>query len=782
MTRFYAHTKFTGDSFLPEEQWEPLFTPDCGTLTGKRCKGCEGLDPSHGHLNKVAHLSGKFAAEMFPQESKNSEVARQWGQLAGWWHDLGKFAPEWQDYLKSKADPHADEVSGKVDHSTAGAQFAVKAQAILGHVLAYCIAGHHAGLPNGIDASNSHLDKRLKKQVAETSEHIPETLRCLPQELPPFNPALQSGHALGFFIRLVFSALVDADFLATEAFMNPEKFKSRPSESPSMTTLEITLNTHLAKLTSNTVQSPVNIIRSQILSHCKQAAEQPTGLFSLTVPTGGGKTLSSLAFAVKHARLHKLRRIIYVIPFTSIIEQNADVFRRVFDSLGDDIVLEHHSSFDPDTEHANFSSRLSAENWDASIVVTTNVQFFESLHANKTSRCRKLHRLPQSVIILDEAQALPLPYLNPCLRQIEELTTNYNTSVVLCTATQPAIHKRGDFKIGLSTPHEIIPDPIQLYSDLQRVESAYSPEPINDLTLVEKLFTEDHVLCIVNTRRHAREIFEALPEDGSRFHLSALMCPEHRSEIMDTIKARLRQQKPVRLISTQLIEAGVDIDFPVVYRALAGLDSIAQAAGRCDREGLLSAKKGAPGGKLFVFVPEEAPPPPFIKDCANAASQTLAKRRKDILGLDAILDYFTRHFWDNKDATDQNHILDTYPKSFQDVRSLLCFEFKKCAENFKLIDDYSEAVLIPHGEKGQALCETLRRTFDPAEIRKIARRLQRFSVNIPKPQHDELLGAGILYPVHDERFFILNSTAHYDKHYGLHPKADLTLNAKQTIL
>jgi len=777
---FYAHSH-------PEKpddpsQWEPLFTEDCGTLHGETCAQCQSLSSNHGHLNKVAYLAGKFASEMFPEGSEEAKTAKKWGQLVGWWHDLGKFAPEWQAYLKSKADLHADEVSGRVDHSTAGAQFIQQNIPLFGRLLAYCIAGHHTGLPNGIDASNSDLEKRIKKQVAQASEHIPEALRSLPQALPPLKPALKSGHALGFFIRLVFSALVDADFLATEAFMNPEKFNSRPRKSARLATLETTLDAHMAKLANNAIDSPVNRVRAQILSHCKQAAEEPTGLFSLTVPTGGGKTLSSLAFAVRHARLHNLRRIIYVIPFTSIIEQNADVFRQAFASLGDDIVVEHHSNFDPDAEHATVSSRLSAENWDASIIVTTNVQFFESLHANKTSRCRKLHRLPRSVVIIDEAQALPLPYLNPCLRQIEELTTSYNTSVVLCTATQPAIHKRDDFKIGLTTPYEIIPDPIQIYNDLQRVETTYTPEPIHDLTLVEKLSAEGQALGIVNTRRHAREIFEKLPDDGSRFHLSALMCPEHRNEILGAIKTRLRQQKPVRLISTQLIEAGVDIDFPVVYRALAGLDSIAQAAGRCDREGRLTAMKGEPGGKLFIFVPENAPPPPFIKDCANAASQTLATRETDILGLDAIHDYFRRHFWDNKDATDPKHILDTYPKSLRDENSLLCFEFKKCADNFKLIDDYSEAVIIPHGEKGQALCDALRKTFDPAEIRKIARRLQRFSVNIPKPQHTELLRAGILLPVHDDRFFILNSTAHYDKHYGLHPKADLTLTAEQTIL
>jgi CRISPR-associated endonuclease/helicase Cas3 len=777
----YAHTL---QHRLPAE-WEPLFTPfgEGGSeCHGESCQNCAEMHPHHGHLNKVAYWTAKFAAEMFLTGSEKSKSAHQWGYLTGLWHDLGKFAPEWQAYLASKADPHTAEISGKVDHSTAGAQFSHENLPLFGTLLSYLIAGHHSGLPDGIDASEGNLGKRLAKRIAPYTEYTPSEILNHAKNLPAIPFALRSPLSLGFLLRMLFSTLVDADFLATEAFMSPERKCERPHRQPTIALIDDALTTHLEKLSATAPTTSVNQIRSKILTHCLTAAEKPPGLFSLTVPTGGGKTLSSLAFALKHARIHNLRRVIYVIPFTSIIEQNAAVFRKALASLGPDIVLEHHSNLDPDSAHETSTNRLATENWDARIIVTTNVQFFESLHANRTSRCRKLHRIARSVIILDEAQALPVEFLAPCLRTLEELHTHYGTSIVLCTATQPAINKDEDFKIGLDSPTEIIPDPTSLYTALKRVSTQRLNGKTDNLTLAALLTQHPQSLTIVNTRRHARELFDILPNDGTRFHLSALMCPVHRSAILYLIKRRLRNKLPIRLISTQLIEAGVDIDFPVVFRSIAGLDSIAQAAGRCDREGKLTAATGKPGGQLFLFETSDYTIPPFIQSATNSSVQVLATSPADPLSLDSIHNYFQRHYWDKRHATDPKHILENIPKHIRSKDDLLNFQFKTTARDFRLIDDYSEPVLIPFGKKGRHLCTQLRETFDPAEVRRLARKLQRYTVNIPKPQHAELLRTGTLLPLHEDRFHLLNSDVHYSRQYGLHPESDLPLPTLVPIL
>jgi CRISPR-associated endonuclease/helicase Cas3 len=723
---------------------------------------------------------------MFVAGSEEGKAAWQWGYLAGLWHDLGKFAPEWQEYLRKKsgADIHMDEIVGTVDHSTAGAQWADRKIPFFGRVLAFLLAGHHAGLSDGIATSSSSLLARLEKRIPPLPV-IPHSIADAASNLNPIPATLRSGHSLAFFARILFSSLVDADFLATEAFMSEEKARFRPVDPPSITDLEATLVVHLA--TFPPPASEVNRLRVQIRDHCLAAAEELPGMFSLTVPTGGGKTLSSLAFALKHARLHDLRRIIYVIPYTSIIEQNANVFREALAALGPEVVLEHHSNLDPDSEHQSIASRLTAENWDARIIVTTNVQFFESLHGNRSSRCRKLHRLARAVVILDEAQALPIEFLAPCLRTLEELTNTYGTSVVLCTATQPALVRRDEFPIGLTPPREIIPDPSGLHRALRRVVATRSPEKLDDDALGKMLADEAQVLCVVNTRRHARELFELLPDDGSRYHLSALMCAEHRTKCLAAIRCRLERRLPVRLISTQLIEAGVDIDFPVVYRELAGLDSITQAAGRCDREGKLTDAAGKPAGRVVIFESPSLPPAGFIRNTAASAAEILSGNPPDPLAPEAVESYFRIHYWKHADSTDVNHILDCWPDlrraahlSPEDAArdTLLGFRFRTCADEFRLIDDsYTESVIIPYGAVGKALWREVRETFDPTRLRHLGRKLQRYTVSVPRTQYQELLTAGILLPAHDDRFFFLNSDIHYSEDFGLHPIPDLSVPA-----
>ncbi len=433
--------------------------------------------PLEDHLLNVAAQAKTFADDF---------GAGEWAYLAGLWHDLGKYSNEFQEMLRS-ADPETSSETkpGRPDHSSAGAQHSVVNSGRGGKILAYAIAGHHAGLLDG-KGEDASLEKRLKKPLPDWSSAPASLRKCRVLNNLPFTPdqnASRFGFQASFFIRMIFSCLVDADFLDTERFLDPARAKVREGY-PSLSELEARLSHVLERKIMDAVPTIVNDRRTEILRQCREAATWEQGLFSLTVPTGGGKTLSSLAFALSHARRNGMKRVIYVIPYTSIIEQTASVFR---EALGDDTVLEHHSNFEPPEDDQR--ARLAAENWDAPIIVTTNVQFFESLFASKTSRCRRLHNITRSVVILDEAQMLPVHLLRPCLESIRELARNYGTSVVLCTATQPALTSSDSFREGLDNVREIIPDPVGLYNAFLRVavESLYKkPGCAADITASRK--------------------------------------------------------------------------------------------------------------------------------------------------------------------------------------------------------------------------------------------------------------------------------------------------------
>ena len=395
----------------PDQPWEPLFTPfgeeEPACVGFPICEKCREMVPQHGHLNKVAWWNAKFMQDMFPEGSEDAKTAAEWGYLAGLWHDLGKFAPEWQEYLKKKVDSHIDEVVGKVDHSTAGAQHATKISPF-GHFIAFQIMGHHCGLPDA-QSNQSCLLSRLAKQDINSPTGAPDILlnKAFP-DLPPFLKESGEAFACSFFIRMLFSCLVDADFLCTEAFMNLERSSTR-NQVPSnvLEQIESLLSAKIEKFGEPKLEDIVNYQRAKVVSDCREAAINEPGFFSLTVPTGGGKTLSSLLFGLRHAIRNGQKRIIYVVPFTSIIEQNADVFRDIVGSLQSDSftpLIEHHSSLEPDKE--TDQSRLATENWDAPIIITTAVQFYQSLYASKTSSSRKLHNIANSVVVLDEAQTL----------------------------------------------------------------------------------------------------------------------------------------------------------------------------------------------------------------------------------------------------------------------------------------------------------------------------------------------------------------------------------------
>lgn len=707
------------------------------------------------HLEGVASLASAFAARF---------GARQWGYLAGLWHDLGKASVEFQQYIRSSAsdDSHRTEVSGRVDHSTAGAQHAVRTLGPRGHLLAYPIAGHHSGLLDAI-ADGANQEARLAKSVPRVvmtghSETPTEGLELPERIVAHIENGADSSFTLAFFARMIYSCLVDADFLDTESFVEPERARTRRLESSaSIDAMAAALDRYVASFGDD--GSVVERARREVREACLEAGQLDPGFFSLTVPTGGGKTLSSLAFALRHAQRHGRRRIIYVIPFTSIIEQNAAVFRDVFSDLGDDAVLEHHSQVfhAPDADR---DSRLAAENWDAPLIVTTTVQFYESLFANRSSRCRKLHNIADSVVILDEAQCLPVDLLKPTLRALEQLVACYGVSVVICTATQPGIIKCKEFPIGIDGVREIVTDPKELQRNFERVEVADLGEASDD-RLEAELTDHDRVLCIVNTRRHAREIYERIRPHGDAFHLSAQMCPEHRSSVLAVIRGRLEAGGPCRVVSTQLIEAGVDIDFPVVYRSIAGLDSIAQAAGRCNRNGRLDGP-----GRLYVFRSEHAASERFLAETANVAAQVMPLHSSP-LALDAIGHYFRLYYWEQQTRWDQKKILRMAQVGTGTGSKLpLLFDFKRMSEAFRLIEQSQMMVFVPWGDEGMKILGALRAT-GPAPPRQILRRMQRFQVGIPEREYLENCAIGSIELVHDRFAALVEPGTHYRDDIGL---------------
>lgn len=713
--KFYAHSK----PGIPKEKWQEL----------------------REHLQNTACLAKEFASVF---------GAGDWGEAAGLMHDIGKYSKEFQGILKQAVNEEAnDDQQRGPDHSSAGAQeLAKRFPDGQGKLLAYAIAGHHAGLLDG-NSNDACLEKRLTKEVKEYGCWLRDGLNTqqkfvLPSRILQKDNSALIAFRLQFFVRMIFSCLVDADFLDTEAFLNQEKAQLRGNY-PSIAYLLNSVRNRTKLLGNNASDTLVNRKRREILEQCVTASQWEPGIFSLTVPTGGGKTLSSLSFALKHAVKYGMKRVIYVIPYTSIIEQNADVFRNI---CGDDAVIEHHSNFDLNQD--SYKSLLAAENWDAPLIVTTNVQFFETLFQHRVSRSRKAHNIANSVIILDEAQMLPVHLLRPCMEAIKELACNYRSSIVLCSATQPALGKSDDFKNGIDGIREIISAPQELYSASRRVDIQCLLS-MSDTDIAQRINSHDQVLCVVNTRKYARQLYETVSNNTGLFHLSALMCPAHRSEVLDTIRSLLKKGKTCRVISTQLIEAGVDIDFPVVYRALAGIDSIAQSAGRCNREGILPEN-----GKVFVFVPEHSAPPGFLRQSVEE-TQGVLRRHEDILSLDAVYEYFKNMYWRNADILDKHKIIEKFAEGVKTCD----FPFKSISEQFKVIDNGMQTVIIPYNEKARKLIVSLR----ASDSREIARKLQRYCVQV-YPDVIIKLGRAALEPV-QERYYILINGDLYKKDIGL---------------
>ena len=728
-------------------------------------------EPLARHLTEVGDLARAFG-EPFGVAAT--------AQAAGLLHDIGKASAAFQAYISGNGP--------SPDHSTAGAIEAVRLFGGdgLGKLLAYAIAGHHAGLADGAgdDGPVTNLAKRLANTSLPSYAGWQDHVAGLPSEANLDFPDLQgdagSGFGLAFLTRMIFSCLVDADSLATRAFESGEAASAsgatiRPEHRDK-------LSAHMAAFAGRT--GDVNDLRAEVLAHAAAKAAMPPGPFTLTVPTGGGKTLASLSFALDHALRHGLHRVIYVIPFTSIIEQTAAVFRDALPGCDDDI-LEHHSSFDweqarstaaADDEGPDGLRKLerAAENWDAPIIVTTAVQFFESLFAARRGRCRKLHNLAKSVIILDEAQTMPLPLLRPCMAAIEQIYTNYGASVVLCTATQPALRnidkalvsEQGE-PIGLEigADRELAPDPAGLYARLKRVSVEWRRNPVTDADIVERFAVQPQMLCIVNSRAHARDLFQTIRDQPGVRHLTTLMCAAHRRRVLVNVRVDLLAKRPVRLVSTSLIEAGVDVDFPEVWRAATGLDSIAQAAGRCNREGRLGEL-----GRTVVFMPADRPMPRAFQPFWDAAREPL--EAPEPLGLDAVRAYFTNLYYHRgPEALDATRIGGTRGilNAIRDRAPDLDFPFASIAAAFRMIDETMDPVIVPWDARAEDALDRLAHAERPP--RDVLRTLQQYVVPIPTKDRAALIATGAAVTVGPNRngntFVRLPDLAMYDPMMGL---------------
>lgn len=705
------------------------------------------------HLAGTAELAADFSKKFSSQE---------WGYVLGLAHDLGKARMRWQKYLGTKSgydqEAHIENLSGKEKHSIYGAKVLEKIypQAIA-RALAYVIAGHHAGLPDyypsdeiGKDSLVYQLSQTL--DLTEIPHNFIEPLLTNKIKNPPWR--FGSGMEFSMWVRMLYSALVDADFLNTEEYMN-EKHSSNRGSYKSIDELFDLLQQHNLELESNSAETKVNRVRKNVRSKCLEKADLKQGVYTLSVPTGGGKTLSSMAFALAHARKHFLDRVIYVIPYTSIIEQNAEVFRNVF---GSEQVIEHHSNVNEDD--VTSKSRLATENWDAPIIVTTTVQFFESLFANRSSSCRKLHNVANSVIVLDEAQLLPVQYLAPILEAMQILTDQYKVSFLITTATQPAFSKKigflDDFPY-LKNVSEIIGGSIEvadLYQSLKRV-CIKMPMSFDETTEYEdialKLQEYEQVLCIVSDRKSCRELHALMPEDT--FHLSAMMCPEHRSVMITQIKEKLERGDTVRVISTQLIEAGVDVDFPVVYRAFAGLDSIIQAAGRCNREGKHKE------GKVVVFIPKRKPPMGVLRKASDCSKEILTGNPNLDLTPEIFNDFFSKLYW-HANSLDEKSIRQDLSIRGNEKELAICF--KTASEKFRIIENSQVAIYVPYIE-GRGLIIELEQ-FGPSRDR--LRKLQRFTVNIYHQEFQLMLNRGSIKEIYPG-FYSLVAEGDYSEKIGL---------------
>lgn len=669
------------------------------------------------HQRGVAQRAERFASEFGIGDC---------GRLMGLLHDKGKEQKEWQKYIQGGAKMGPN-------HSYVGAIIAQKLYPHIAPLIAQPIAGHHRGLYDYCD------------YIEETKREIPKDV-TLNDTIQYQFPKLTNTkpYDLHHIVRMLFSCLVDADSLDTEAFMTPEQTKLRGSNT-SMKELLSMLERYIESLKFNAPNTEVNRIRNYVQEQCIKESQGESGFYSLTVPTGGGKTLASVLWALHHAVKNDLHRIIIAIPYTSIIVQTAAILKKIF---GENNVLEHHSNVTPEAV-MNIEMRerlqLATENWDYPIIITTNVQLFESLFSNRRSDCRKLHNIIKSVIILDEVQTLPLEFYKPIVHTLDTLQRIFGSSVLFSTASQPILCGRiegtnpGASFDALQSVKEIIPTGALLHDKLRRVELQFMAGAKNYDEITEELCKHQKVLCIVNTRRDAKELYDRLPKEGICLHLSRMMCPAHVSSTIQKVKEALLapSDKPIRVIATQLIEAGVDIDFPVVFRQEAGLDSILQAAGRCNREGKCNICT------TFVFsLGKEHPLPTGFNSQTNNARLNMGQQH-DWFSPEAMTCYF-KQLHSRVDNFDS--------KQMQELLYKPACEFEEAARQFHLIDDQTTSVIINWKES----MDIYEKLLSQGPSYDLMKKLAHYSVNIRKRDFEKLQSMGAIEEPFENIYAVTN--------------------------
>ena len=674
--------------------------------------------PLKEHLNNVAELAAIFCEPFDAAED---------GKQCGLYHDVGKYSEAVQRRIRGSTE--------RVDHSSAGAVLLFENRNI---PAAMSIAGHHSGLSdvgNRNDMDDSFMG-RINRAKADGLEDYSVWEEELPREI-------QSGHfetsPLGnyFYTKMLFSALTDADWLDTEAYFRNEPYFP-PSED--LSGLKTTLDRYISPWWDAKTQ--INQRRCKILRAAIEHGRDEPGLFTLTVPTGGGKTIASMAFALHHAERYGLRRVIYVIPYCSILEQTRQVFESVF---GKECITAHYSGAEYTySEQTPDIRAFSAENWEAPIILTTAVQFFESLYSATPGKNRKLHNIAKSVIIFDEAQMLPVPFLRPCLAGISQLTERFGCSAVLCTATQPAVEPVLRELVPKLDIREICPEPEQMYQEFRRVSYQYDGD-LSDEELADKLSVYPQVLCVVNSRKQAQKLYSQLSGTDGAFHLSTTMIPQDRKNALTTIRERLRRGQECRVISTSLIEAGVDVDFPVVYRALAGLDSIIQSGGRCNREG----KRMRAESVVHIFQ-TGAQAPRMLEQNIAAAERTI-RRYEEIDSVEAIHHYFQFLLYTLKDKKqlDEKEIVPSVEKLM----------FATVSQRFHLIDGVDFTVYIPL-RKGAILVSQLR---ENGPSRKLLRELDQYAVGMYRKRFEELCDSGVVERISETAGILLDLSLYSEK-------------------
>lgn len=695
------------------------------------------------HQQGVAKLASRFAGYF-----GMGDIALIMGLL----HDKGKEQKKWQEYIQGITgyNPRYTYIKKGPHHAYVGACISQKLYPEISYFIAQPIIGHHRGLYD----YNAYIE--------ETKEEIPDDV-TIDDKISFALPKLSNveKHDYHHLVRMLFSCLVDADSLDTELFMNPKQAQLRGNHT-TMKELLIKLETYLRELRECAQETEVNKIRNYVQNQCIKQSQNKKGFYSLTVPTGGGKTLSSILWALRHAVTNGQQHIIIAIPYTSIIVQTASILKKIF---GNENVLEHHSNInlkEIKNKECRERLQLATENWDYPIIITTNVQLFESLFSNKRSDCRKLHNIANSVIILDEVQTLPLNFYKPIVNTLDTFQRIFGISVLLTTASQPILSGRiegldehASFD-ALTSVHEIIPAEAQLHDKLRRVKLEFTEGCKTYDEIAAELSKHQRVLCIVNTRKDAKELFDRLSKDGICLHLSRMMCPAHVATTIQQIKNSLKTEdnKPIRVIATQLVEAGVDIDFPVVYRQEAGLDSILQAAGRCNREG----KQKIATTYVFSLGKEHPLPPGFISQTNNARLNM--GENYDWFAPETMTKYFQQLYC--KQSSFDEAVVKGVQYSMEELLYKLEAEYEKAADIFHLIDDKTISVIVNWEGSSDFYQQLLYE--GPSYI--LMKKLAQYSVDIRKKDFDKLCGMGAIEELY-EGIYAITASSFYKADTGL---------------